>query len=273
MRVTTGIVFLVFSFSALFAQSFYTLTGVKSYDPMVINMTKSVDKKYDVEIQTLLQELSQRLKIDTSKHDSRVLVVLLRDFSVGETVGLKVSLQLGEYVTRANAKEKVFALTYTDTQMFNPKDLEEELVDTIDDMLEKFASQYEDDNEKVSQSKKILSHEDFATNMGYEKEYAIALAKAQKANKPLFVFMTTNYCPWCRKLEKRVLAKADIHMKIKEKYVPLMLNFDTKKFPKELQKNALTPTLYIINSKTEKVEKAYIGYMSKDEFLYHLNSK
>jgi len=273
MRVIGSMLFLVLSFSALFAESFYTLTGVKSYDPMVVNMTKSVDKKYDAEIQTLMQELSQRLKIDTSLHDSRVLVVVLSDFSVGETVALKVSLELGEYVTRESSKEKVFGLTYSDTQMFKPKDLEEELVDTVDDMLEKFASQYENDNQKISQSKEILSHEEFMTNMGYEKEYTVALEKAQKAKKPLFVFMTTNYCPWCRKLEKRVLAKADIHAKIKEKYIPLMLNFDTKKFPKELQENALTPTLYIIDSTTEKVQKAYIGYMSHDEFLYHLNSK
>ncbi len=273
MQVTKGILFLVFSFSALFAQSFYTLTGVKSYDPMVVNMSKSVDKKYNAELNVLMQELSQRLKIDTSRYDSRVLVVVLSDFSVGDTVALKVGLELGEYVTRSQSKETVFALTYSDTQMFKPKDLEEDLIDTVEDMLEKFALQYEDDNQKVSQSKEVFSHEDFAGKMGYEKEYATALLKAQKANKPLFIFMTTNYCPWCRKLEKRILSKADIHAKIKEKYVPLMLNFDTKKFPKQLQKNALTPTLYIIDSKTQEVQKAFIGYMSNEEFLYYLNSK
>jgi thiol-disulfide isomerase/thioredoxin len=217
------------------AQSFYVLTGVKNYDPIVVNMTTSVDIKYNAEIKELMQTMSKELNIDTKGHPSRVLAFIITNFSVGDTVALKLDLELGEYMQRSDTKEKIFALTYVDTRMFKPEELEEDLIDNIEEMLEKFALQYKDDNKKISTSKKVVSHKDFSADMMYETDYKTALLKAKKAGKPLMIFMTTNYCPWCRKLENRVLSKSDIDQKIKQKYIPLMLNLDEKKFPAQFQ--------------------------------------
>lgn len=124
------------------AQSFYVLTGVKNYDPIVVNMTTSVDIKYNAEIKELMQTMSKELNIDTKGHPSRVLAFIITNFSVGDTVALKLDLELGEYMQRSDTKEKVFALTYVDTRMFKPEDLEEDLIDNVEEMLEKFALQH-----------------------------------------------------------------------------------------------------------------------------------
>jgi len=49
-----------------------------------------------------------------------------------------------------------------------------------------------------------------------------------------------------------------------------MLNFSRKNFPKQFREIALTPTLYIVNPKTEKMFHQFVGYSAKDDFLYEL---
>jgi thioredoxin-related protein len=84
------------------------------------------------------------------------------------------------------------------------------------------------------------------------------------------VFMSTSYCPWCRKLESQILAKESIDKKIHEKYIPILLNYDKKKFPKNLLDIKITPTLYIINSESGKIEEKVVGYNNRSAFLHLL---
>jgi len=262
---------LIFATATLSAQSFYVLTGVDSYDPIVANMSTQVDKKYNVELKEMIKSISKELEVNIEGHPSRILGFILTDFSVGDTKALRVELSLGEYVMREGGKERIFAVTYTDIQQFKPEedaeDFEEQLIDLTEEMLGKFASQYKDDNKKITASKNIVGHEGFASEMKYETDYNVAAQKAKKAGKPIMIFMTTNFCPWCRKLESRVLAKADINAKVQEKYVPLMLNLDTDKFPEQFAKTRFTPILYVVNPKDDSIEHQFTGYNNRDGFL------
>ncbi len=260
----------------LAAQSFYVLTGVDSYDPIVANMSTQVDKKYNAELKEILKTSSKELGVNIEGHPSRILGFILTDFSVGDTKALRVELSLGEYVKREGSKEKIFAVTYTDIQQFKPEeeaeDFEEQLIDLSEEMVDKFATQYKEDNKKISASKNVVEHEGFAAEMKYETNYDTALEKAKKAGKPIMIFMTTNFCPWCRKLESRVLAKADINAKVQEKYVPVMLNLDTDKFPEQFSKSRFTPILYVVDSKDESIAHQFTGYNNRDGFLQLLKN-
>jgi len=251
------------------AQSFYSLTGVDSYDPMVINSAEKT-KKYNKDIKALMIGTSKELGIDTQGHPSRVLALVIQRIGLGQSVGLKVTLEVGEYVKRKGREDEVFALTYVDSYRISPSedDMEDELADTIEKLLTTFANQHREDNKVISNSKTAVSHEDFAKAMQYETEYQSALVKAKKAKKPLMIFMTTSYCPWCRKLESQILAKEDINAKIQQKYVPVMLNYDLKKFPKQFAEVNITPTLYIVDSETEKIEEQFVGYNNRGAFLH-----
>jgi len=255
----------------LHAQSFYSLTGVDAYDPMVINSVKEM-KKHNDDIKTLMLGVSNELGIDTLGHPSAVLVFVIKRFSVGESIGIKVVLELGEYVKRKGVDTDIFAITYKNAQTIDPVagQLEEQLSDSIEELLEAFRLQHIEDNKERLASGRSFSHESFAKEMKYETDYKAALEKAKKANKPLMVFMSTSYCPWCRKLESQILAKEHIDRKIHEKYVPVMLNFDEKKFPEYLTKVRITPTLYIVNPKSEKIEEKVVGYNNRSAFLHLL---
>lgn len=256
------------------AESFFVLSGVDSYDPVVVNMS-SKTQKFTKDIKVLMQEMSKEIGINTLGHPSRVLVFVISDVSMGETIGLKIDLELGEYVLRKGHTQSVFGITYKDTQLLAPdfgddEDIEDTLADATEEMLEKFKVQYSEDNKKLSKSKISVSHDTFAKDMHYENNYKTALAKAKKAGKPLMIFMTTSYCPWCRKLESRILSQTDIDTAIKTKYIPLALNLDKDSYPEKFAKTRFTPIIYIVNPVTEEIEHKFVGYSTRNEFLHLL---
>jgi len=56
----------------IYAQSFYTLTGVNSYNPIVANSSKKTEQ-YNQDIKSYMNEMSMELGINTKGHSSRVL--------------------------------------------------------------------------------------------------------------------------------------------------------------------------------------------------------
>ena len=258
----------------LSAQSFFVLSGITSYDPIVVNNAVKT-KRFTPAILEMMKNVSREMGVDISKHTSRVLVFVINDVSLGDCVGLKVDLEVGEYVKREGSTQPVFGITYSDTRLIAPDmrdigDVDDELADAVEEMLEKFKLQWQEDNRKLSDTKTSVTHENFAKTMGYAQEYAAARTKALKAGKPLLVFMTTSYCPWCRKLENRILSQDAVDAKIKQRFVPMMLNIDKDSFPKALGKTRFTPILYIVDPKNDAVLAQFTGYAARDDFLHYL---
>lgn len=257
--------------ATLCAQSFFVLTGVDAYDTIVANMSPKT-AKYSEDIKSLMQSMSKEIGVSIKGHSSAVLAFVIHDVSLGSVVGLEVKLELAEYVLRKGSTQRVFGITYSDSKLIAPnfkdeEDVDDQLADTVEEMLDKFKRQYIEDNKKLSTSKTAVTHETFAKDMMYETDYTTALAKAKKVGKPLFLFMTTTYCPWCRKLENRILSQNDIDAKVKNKYIPVMLNLDKDSYPQKFAKTRFTPILYIVNSKDESIEHKFVGYSNRGEFL------
>jgi thiol-disulfide isomerase/thioredoxin len=265
------------SSAVLMAQSFYVLTGVSSYDAIVANMSTKT-QAYSADIKSLMKSMSKEIGVSTTGYSSRVLAFVIKDVSMGDVVGLQINLELGEYVLRKGTKQRVFGITYHDDKFIAPnfkesEDVDDQLSDVVEAMLERFKLQYKEDNKNISHTKMAVSHETFAADMGYETNYEIALSKAKKAKKDIMIFMTTSYCPWCRKLENRVLSQNDIDAKIKSKYIPLMLNLDKDTYPKQFAKTRFTPILYIVDKDEEMIVDKFVGYSSRGDFLQVLKDE
>lgn len=114
------------------------------------------------------------------------------------------------------------------------------------------------------------SYKDFAAKMNYETSYEVALKKAKEQKKDIMFFMVANFCPWCIKFEKRVLAKKDIDLKVKSKFIPLIINREEKNFPVKF-KTPVVPAVYFVSYKDEKVTNKVVGYNNKDEFYSIIN--
>ena len=109
-------------------------------------------------------------------------------------------------------------------------------------------------------------YKDFALKMGYETSYKEALERAKKEDKDLMVLTISNFCPWCSKLEKRVLSKQEVDKVVKTKFIPVILNKEEKNSPKKYAA-PIVPTLYLVKPKKEEIYDTQVGYLNKIDMI------
>ena len=111
----------------------------------------------------------------------------------------------------------------------------------------------------------------YAKEMGFERDYKTAIAKAKVANKPLMMILGSDYCPWCRKFERKTLSSTLVKNYLDKEMITLVVDkkYDKQSFPKEFQ-TRITPRIFFINPSEEKSFFQTVGYVKKTEFLQEL---
>jgi thioredoxin-related protein len=108
--------------------------------------------------------------------------------------------------------------------------------------------------------------DEYSKEMSFYRDYDLALIEAKKANKPIMLVIVADYCPWCRKLERRTLASDEIKARLNEVVSVIMdQKYDADRFPKMFL-TPRKPTIFFINPKTGEHFYESIGYVKKDEF-------
>jgi len=253
------------------ANTMFTLSGIKKVYPVVEISAKKIPKSEKATVMELLKETTDELHINTSGYDPRSLAILISEIYVGKEVLIHVQLIIGEQVQRSDSGEKTFALTYGDREYFRFDDsYEEHLEDAVDALLSRFSDQYREEHKKLEMV--ATSKQAFAEAMHYESNYEAALKRAKKEKKNIMLVLVSNYCPWCRKFEERVLVKKEVDSLVKKHFVPLIINKEKEPFPKRFDKG-FTPIVHFIDYKTEQRYDGIVGYNSKEEFLYILKKE
>ena len=271
MILKKTLLLLLFTNIILNASTIFTLSGINKLYLVVEIAGKTIPQSYKSTILESLKETTDDLKIDTKGYDQRSIAILINETKVNDTTVVNVQLLIGEEVTRLGNNEKTYALTYQRTGhfLFNKgDDVEDAFEDTLDMMLAKFSKQYIEENKKIT--KVVINEENFASEMKYESNFDEAMKKSKKLQKNIMLVLVSNYCPWCRKFEQRVLLKEEINDIIQKNYIPLILNREKDPFPKEFD-TGFTPIVHFIDHKTQKSYKNVIGYNNKDEFTYILS--
>ena len=268
------IIFLLIFFTNIIlnASTMYTLSGINKLYLVVEIGGKTVPQTYKSTILESLKSTTDDLKIDTKGYDPRSLAVLINEKVFNDTTVVNIQLVVGEEVKRLDNNEKTFALTYQSFGSFSlneDDELEDVFEDTFDTMLAKFAEQYTEENKKIT--KVVINEENFASEMKYETNFDEAVKKSKKEQKNIMLVLVSNYCPWCRKFEQRVLLKEEVNAIIQKNYIPLIINREKDPFPKEFD-TGFTPIVHFIDHKTQKSYKNVIGYNNKDEFIYILKT-
>ena len=97
------------------------------------------------------------------------------------------------------------------------------------------------------------------------REYSgAAFLEAKEKNKPLFVFIYSDLCGWCRKFETESLEKPSIKSILSKKFVPVAIDQQTQP---ELAKQlgvSLVPASLLITPDKQKLLRLY-GYLSEKE--------
>jgi len=118
----------------------------------------------------------------------------------------------------------------------------------------------------------LASVDTFAKEMAYETNYEKALARAKKEHKDIMFVLVTNYCPFCRKFEKRALMATEVDKIVKANYIPLIINRERHNFPKRFESQRI-PITYFISYKDDTQFEHALGYKPKKEFIEYLKNR
>ena len=266
--------FLLLFSSALYSSTMYTLSGIKKVYPVIEIMTKKVPQEYKDMIFEELNSTLDDLSIDHTGYDERSFAIIISSIYITKTTSLiNIEVLIGEQVKRINSDDKTFAVTYVSKGHFilnDGDDIEDKFEDTLSSLLNKFTKQYEEENKVIKLVE--INEDNFASEMKYETSYKEAVKKAKEMKKDIMLVLVTNYCPWCRKFEQRVLLKKYVNDIIQKNYIPLIINKEKDEFPQELN-ISFSPIVYFINYKTLKSYERVVGYNNREDFLYFLRKK
>jgi len=109
----------------------------------------------------------------------------------------------------------------------------------------------------------------FSKKLSYETNYSEALTKAKEQKKNILLIQVSNYCPWCKKLEKKTLASSKVNALVQKNYIPLILNRDKREYPEQFY-TPIVPVSYIIDYEDDSKFKQLRGYKSKNDFLFFI---
>lgn len=271
MRLFSVFALALFAASALYAETMYTLRGVQKVYPVVEVGGSRIDKNVKDELRNSLATTTEKLGIDTKGFSKRSLALLVGEHYAGKAVLITVRIVLGEPVKRLDADEEVFALTYENSAAFpyRAESADENLEDAVDELLEKFADQYREEQQAIKRVK--ADDGDIAEVLGYETNYDAAMTRAKKEHKNVMLVLVSNFCPWCRKFEQQVLRKTDVNALVHEKYVPVLLNKEKDAFPPELNLS-FTPIVHFINPASGKSYHRIVGYNEREAFRHWLEA-
>ena len=115
--------------------------------------------------------------------------------------------------------------------------------------------------------------DNFAQEMGFERDYKTALTRAKKENKILMMVLGADYCPWCRKFERKTLNSSLLKKRLQTEVVTLVVDkkFDIETFPSKFQ-TQFTPKVFFINPKDETIILDTTGYIKKKHFAENLDN-
>ena len=108
--------------------------------------------------------------------------------------------------------------------------------------------------------------------VNWEQDYDLGLAKAKKDKKLVMVDMYTDWCGWCRRLDKDTYANKDVADKLAKDFVTVKVNPEKSPKGAKLARQFGTrgyPHIVFVGADGNKVSEI-AGYLPPKEFLRQL---
>lgn len=105
----------------------------------------------------------------------------------------------------------------------------------------------------------------FGFDSYWAKSYDEAIAQAKKEKKKVYMLITSDDCPWCRKFENTTLQEEATIARLHSKYILLHVNRDKDIFPEKFIRKGV-PRHYVL-SENENVIYTFLGYWTHDDFF------
>jgi thioredoxin-related protein len=106
------------------------------------------------------------------------------------------------------------------------------------------------------------------SELKWEQDYDKALATAKSDKKLVMVDLYTDWCGWCKRLDKDVYAKPDVQSKLTKNFVSLKINPEKSRTGMDLARKFGTrgyPHIVFLDAEGKKVADI-VGYLPADDF-------
>ncbi|MCX6072919.1 MAG: DUF255 domain-containing protein [Campylobacterales bacterium] len=114
--------------------------------------------------------------------------------------------------------------------------------------------------------------DEFATEVNYLRNYEMAIKTAKEQKKIVMLIVVADYCPWCKKFERKSLKEPAVMAKANESFVGIVIDKykDKGEYPKEFL-TPVIPAVFFIEPKEQKILAKTVAYMKPDEFTKNMN--
>jgi len=112
-----------------------------------------------------------------------------------------------------------------------------------------------------------------SADVNWEQNYDAALQKAKKEQKLVMVDMYTDWCGWCKRLDKDAYSNKDVTAKLSKEFVSVKINPEKSAQGAKLAKEFGTrgyPHIVFLDTAGKKFAEIP-GYLPANEFLKRLN--
>jgi len=127
----------------------------------------------------------------------------------------------------------------------------------------------------VSKSSDSADHQLIAQAAGFtwNEDWDKSLEEAQKANKLVLVDVYTDWCGWCKRLDRDTYSDPDVSKYLGEKFVCIKANAEKPKFRKKIAPFNVTgfPAILVLEP-SGKLKGRMDGYLPPKEFSQALHS-
>jgi len=110
-------------------------------------------------------------------------------------------------------------------------------------------------------------------SVSWEQNYDAALEKAKKEKKLVMVDVYTDWCGWCKKLDRDTYSNKDVEAKVNKEFIALKVNPEKSAQNKNLAKQFGTrgyPHIVFLDAEGKKISEIS-GYLPAGDFLSQLN--
>jgi len=114
--------------------------------------------------------------------------------------------------------------------------------------------------------------DEFASEVNYLRDYKTALEKAKAQKKMVMVVVVGDYCPWCKKFERKTLKSSAVKVQVNENFIPVVIDKykDKGKYPDAFYA-PLIPAVYFVDPSNEKTLLTTVAYMKKAEYMENMD--
>jgi thiol:disulfide interchange protein len=140
------------------------------------------------------------------------------------------------------------------------------------------ASSQEEGAQRGEGSQKTETAKDSAEGLNWQRDFDSAIAEAKEQHKFVMVDVYTDWCVYCKKLDREVYADPDIEKYLAEKFIVVKANAEDKgpgeAFCSKFDTFGAYPTIVFFdgNRVKEKPVAKIAGYLSPVEFNTALHS-